>query len=321
MSLAVRLVCCALLCVPFAVRAQGYPTKAVHIIIPAGTGGPDSVARIVSARLTQQLGQPFVVENRPGANGILGADQVAKAPADGYTLMVYSSGLVVNPHIYKKLPYDTEHDFATVTNLVDNGGLFIAVNPSLPAKTLQELIVMGRDPNNKLSYSTPGVGNTWHIATEIFNDRAGTHMLHVPYNGGGPATAALVAGQVQVMLSSPAPIMNFARQGKVRVLAYTGAKRAASLPDVPTTAEAGLPTFQVDGGWFGMFAPAKTSPDIVHALYRDVKQALADPPTAEKLRGLGVEPIGNTPEEFHAFYVEEIRKYGEWVKIARIQPE
>ncbi len=300
---------------------QVYPAKAVHIIVPAATGGPDSVARLVAARLTQQMGQPFVVENRPGANGVRGADTVAKAAPDGYTLMVYSSGLVVNPHIYKKLPYDTERDFIPVTNLVDNGGLFVAVNPGLPVKNLQELIALGRKPDNKLSYSTPGVGNTWHIAMELFNDRAGTHMVHIPYNGGGPAVAALVAGDVQAMLSSPAPIMNFARQGKVRVLAYTGAKRAASLPDVPTTAEAGLPSFAPDGGWFGMFAPARTSDAIVDRLYRETKAAMADAPTLEKIRGLGVEPIGDTPAEFRKFYNAEIVKYGEWVKIARIEPE
>jgi tripartite-type tricarboxylate transporter receptor subunit TctC len=321
MPFAVRLLVCVALTLSVAARAQTYPVKPVHIVVPAGTGGPDSVARIVGARLTQQTGQPFIVENRPGANGMLGADQVAKAAPDGYTLMVYSSGLVVNPHIYKKLPYDTERDFTPITNLVDNGGLFIAVNPALPAKTLQELIAMGRKSDNRLSYSTPGVGNTWHIATELFNDHAGTHMLHIPYNGGGPATAALVAGDVQVMLSSPAPIMNFAKSGKVRVLAYTGTQRAASLPDVPTTAEAGLPSFQVDGGWFGLFAPARINSDLVDRLYRETKNALADPPTADKLRGLGVEPIGDTPAEFRKFFDAEIRKYGEWVRIAHIQPE
>jgi tripartite-type tricarboxylate transporter receptor subunit TctC len=301
--------------------SQVYPTKPVHIIVPAATGGPDSIARIVSARMGQQIGQSFVVENRPGANGIRGADAVAKAPADGYTLMVYSSGFVVNPHIYKKLPYDTERDFVPVTNLVDNGGLFIAVNPAVPAKSLQELIDIARKPGSRLSYSTPGVGNTWHIAFELFNDRAGTQLVHIPYNGGGPAVAALVAGDVQAMVSSPAPIMNFAKSGKVRVLAYTGAKRAPALPDVPTTAEAGLPTYAPDGGWFGMFAPAKTSEAIVDRLYREAKLAMADPPTLEKIRALGVEPIGDTPAEFRKFVSAEIRKYGEWVKIAKIEPE
>ena len=298
-----------------------YPSKPVRIIVPAGAGGPDSVARIVGAKLGQQMGQPFVVENRPGANGLLGADQVAKAAPDGYTLMVYSTGLVVNPHIYKKLPYDTEHDFAPVTNLVDNGGLFIAVHPSLPAKTLQELIALGKQSNNNLSYSTPGVGNNWHIATELFANQAGIHMVHIPYNGGGPAVAALVAGNVQVMLSSPAPILNFAKQGKVRVLAYTAPKRAASLPDVPTASEAGLPGFTVDGGWFGMFAPAKVPGDIVERLYHETHAALNDPSTAEKLRGLGVEPIGDTPADFRKFFTAEIRKWGEWARIARIEPE
>lgn len=301
--------------------AQSYPTKTVRIIVPAGTGGPDTVARLVAAQLTTRLGQSFVVENRPGANGILGADAVAKAPPDGYTLMVYSSGLVANQHVHKKLPYDTEKDFTPVTNLVDNGGLFIAVHPSVPAKTLQELIELARKPDSRLAYSTPGVGNTWHILMELFNTRAGIKMQHIPYKGGGPATAALVAGEVQAMVSSPAPLMPHVKAGKVRVLAYTAPKRAPSLPDVPTTAEAGLPSFQVDGGWFGMFAPAKTGMDIVERLYRETRASLMDPPTLSKLRALGVEPIGDTPQQFRQFYNAEIRKYGEWVKLARIEPE
>jgi len=275
--------------------AQGYPSKPVRIIVPAGPGGPDVVGRIVAAKLTEQTGQNFFVENHPGANGIVGADMVAKAAPDGYTLMVYSSGLISNKSLYKKLPYDTDKDFAPISNLVDNGGLFITVNPGVPAKTLKELIDLARQPGSHLAYSTPGVGNTWHVATEVFNHYAGTHLTHVPYKGGGLAAAALASGEVQVMLSSPA------------------------LPDVPTTAEAGLPSFQVDGGWFGMFAPAGTPPAIIEKLNKEVRTALADPAVNKRFEGLGVASAYTTPEEFRRFLAEETRKYAEYVRVAGVQ--
>ena len=301
--------------------AQGYPRKPVRIIVPAGPGGPDVVGRIVAAKLTEQTGQNFFVENHPGANGIVGADMVAKAAPDGYTLMVYSSGLISNKSLYKKLPYDTDRDFAPISNLVDNGGLYITVNPALPAKTLKELIDLAKQPGSHLAYSTPGVGNTWHVATEVFNHYAGTHLTHVPYKGGGLAAAALASGEVQVMLSSPAPVMQYIKNGKARVLAYTAAKRSAALPEVPTTAEAGLPSFQVDGGWFGMFAPAGTPAAIIEKLNREVRTALTDPAVVKRLQGLGVEPAPTTPEEFRRFLAEETKKYAEYVRVAGVQLE
>jgi tripartite-type tricarboxylate transporter receptor subunit TctC len=298
---------------------QAYPVKPVRIIVPAGPGGPDVVGRIVAAKLAEQTGQNFFVENHPGANGIVGADMVAKAAPDGYTLMVYSSGLISNKSLYKKLPYDTDRDFAPISNLVDNGGLFITVNPGVPAKTLKELIDLARQPGAHLAYSTPGVGNTWHVATEVFNHYAGTHLTHVPYKGGGLAAAALASGEVQVMLSSPAPVMQYIKSGKARVLAYTASKRSVALPDVPTTAEAGLPTFQMDGGWFGMFAPAGTPAAIVERLNREVRTALADPAVVKRLEGLGVAPAYTTPEEFRRFLAEETKKYAEYVRLAGVQ--
>src|SRR5215471_1224497 len=282
---------------------QAYPGKPVRIIVPAGPGGPDVVGRIVAAKLAEQTGQNFFVENHPGANGIVGADMVAKASPDGYTLMVYSSGLISNKTLYRKLPYDTDRDFAPVSNLVDNGGLFITVNPAVPAKTLKELIDLARQPGSHLAYSTPGVGNTWHVATEVFNHYAGTHLTHVPYKGGGLAAA----------------VMQYIKNGKARVLAYTATKRSAALPDVPTTAEAGLPSFQVDGGWFGMFAPAGTPPAIIEKLNKEVRAALADPAVNKRFEGLGVVSAYTTPEEFRRFLAEETRKYAEYVRVAGVQ--
>ena len=300
---------------------QGYPSRAVRIVVPAATGGPDIVARVVAAELSTQLGQSFYVENRPGANGIVGADVVAKSAPDGYTLMVYSSGFVINPFMHKSLPYDTEKDFVPVTNLVSNGGLFFAVHPSVPANTLQEFLAYARKPDSRLAYSSPGVGNTWHLAMEVFDKVAGISMTHIPYKGGGPAAAALVSGEVQAMFSSPAPIMPHFKSGRARVLAYTGTKRHASAPDVPTTAEAGLPQYTHDGGWFAMFAPAGTPADIVDKLWREVRSAMALPAVRDRLDKLGVEPVADSPAEFKKFVAAELRAYAEQVRLAGVKPE
>jgi tripartite-type tricarboxylate transporter receptor subunit TctC len=304
-----------------AASAQGYPNRAVRVVVPAATGGPDIVARVVAAQLQAQLGQPFVVENRPGANGIVGADIVAKSAPDGYTLMVYSSGFVINPFVHKKLPYDTEKDFTPVTNLVSNGGLFLAVHPSVRAQNLQEFIALARKPDSKLAYSTPGVGNTWHLAMEVFKSKTGTHMTHIPYKGGGPAAAALAAGEVQAMFTSPAPILPHYKSGRAKVLAYTGEKRHPSAPEVPTTTEAGLPQYKHDGGWFAMFAPANTPMDIVEKLHREVRTAMQNPGVREKLAGLGVEPVADSPAEFKKFVAAELRAYAEQVRLAGVTPE
>jgi tripartite-type tricarboxylate transporter receptor subunit TctC len=319
--LRVSLVGLVTLAVAGAAWGQDYPGRAVRVIVPAGAGGPDVVGRIVAAKLTEQMGQTFFVENHPGANGIVGADMVAKAAPDGYTLMVYSSGLISNKSLYKKLPYDTDRDFAPISNLVDNGGLFITVNPAVPAKTLKELIDLAKQPGSHLAYSTPGVGNTWHVATEVFTHYAGIKMTHVPYKGGGLAAAALASGEVQVMLSSPAPVMQYIKNGKARVLAYTASKRSAALPEVPTTAEAGLPSFQMDGGWFGMFAPAGTPSAVIDRLNKEVRTALADPAVVKRFQGLGVASAPTTPEEFRKFLAEETAKYAEYVRLAGVQLE
>jgi tripartite-type tricarboxylate transporter receptor subunit TctC len=306
----------------FAVAAWGqqYPNRPVRIVVPAATGGPDIVARVVAAQLQGQLGQPFVVENRPGANGIVGADAVAKAPPDGYTLMVYSSGFVINPFVHKKLPYDTEKDFIPVTNLVSNGGLFFAVNPSVPAQSMREFLAYARKPDAKLAYSSPGVGNTWHLAMEVFNNVAGTKIIHIPYKGGGPATAALAAGEVQAMLSSPAPILPHMKSGRARVLAYTGTKRHPAAPDVPTMAELGL-KYQHDGGWFAMFAPARTPMEIVEKLHREVRVAMQDQGVRQKLAGIGVEPVADSPADFKKFFDNELKAYAEQVRLAGVKAE
>jgi tripartite-type tricarboxylate transporter receptor subunit TctC len=303
-----------------AAQAQ-YPNRAVRVIVAAQTGGPDIVARVVAAELQAQMGQPFVVENQGGANGIVGATTVAKAAPDGYTLLVYSSGFVINPAMHKSLPYDTEKDFTPVTNLVSNGGLFLAVTNSLPPKTLQEFITYAKNSPTPLAYSTPGVGNTWHLAMEVFDHMTGLKMTHVPYKGGGPATAALVSGEVQVMFASPAPLMPHYKSGRVRVLAFTSDKRHPAAPEVPTTAEAGLPQYRHDGGWFGMFAPANTPADIVEKLWREVQIAEKKPAVLERFKALGVDPVADSPADYKKFIAAEIKAYAEQARLAGIKPE
>ena len=298
--------------------AQAYPNRPVRVVVAAATGGPDIVARIVSAELTTQLGQNFFVENQPGANGIVGANTVAKAAPDGYTLLVYSAGFVVNPYVQKQLPYDTEKDFAPVTNLTSSGGLFLAVNAALPAKTLPEFIDYAK--SHSLAYSTPGVGNNWHLATEVFSQLAGIKMTHVPYKGGGPAAAALVAGEVQAMLVSPAPIMPHMKSGKVKVLAYSGEKRNVAAPEIPLMKESGV-NWTYDGGWFGMFAPAKTPPEILDKLASEIRTAMKKPAVLQRLTTLGLEPAASTPEEFRKFFFAELKAYGEMARVAGVKPE
>jgi tripartite-type tricarboxylate transporter receptor subunit TctC len=312
-ALALALACCA-------AQAQ-YPNRAVRVIVAAQTGGPDIVARVVAAELQAQMGQPFVVENQGGANGIVGATTVAKAAPDGYTLLVYSSGFVINPAMHKTLPYDTEKDFTPVTNLVSNGGLFLAVTNSLPPKTLQEFIAYAKQSPTPLAYSTPGVGNTWHLAMEVFDHMTGLKMTHVPYKGGGPATAALVSGEVQVMFASPAPLMPHYKSGRVRVLAFTSGKRHPAAPEVPTMAEAGLPQYRHDGGWFGMFAPANTPAEIVEKLWREVQIAEKKPAVLERFKALGVDPVADSPADYKKFIAAEIKAYAEQARMAGIKPE
>jgi tripartite-type tricarboxylate transporter receptor subunit TctC len=301
--------------------AQGYPSKPVHLIVPFATGGPDTVARLVGAELAARWGQPFLVENRPAANGMVGHEAVARSAPDGYTLMVTSSGFVVAPSVYKKLPYDTERDFTPVTNIARNLGIIVAVNPSVPARTLQEFIAYAKNPENKVSYSSPGIGNTLHLIGELFNARAGVKMLHVPYKGGGPAVAAVVSGEVQAMMAPMQLALANIKAGKLRGLAYSLPQRSPQLPDVPTAAEAGLAGFELDGGWFGMLAPANTPPEIVDRLQKEIRDIVTQGAMHDRLLQLGFGPVADSPAEFRRFVSEDIRKYREMARLAGVEPE
>ena len=314
---------CAMVMVLCAVAsvAQGYPVRPIRIIVPFAPGAPDTLARILGQQLGTQMGQSVIVENRPGANGLIGADQVAKAPADGYTILLTSTSYAVNPSTYKKLPFDPVNDLLPVINTCGIEALILAVNPSLPVQTLEGLLALAKRPDSNLSFGSPGVGNSLHLAGEMLNAIAGLKMVHVPYKGAGPAIAALVGGEIQVMFVTPPLSLPHIRAGRLRPLAYTTTTRASFLPDVPTMAEAGLPAYQLDGGWFIVFAPSATPAEIVGRLQSEFATALAQPAVRERLATLGLNPIGTTGDELKRFLAAQIKKYAELVKLAGIQPE
>jgi tripartite-type tricarboxylate transporter receptor subunit TctC len=301
--------------------AQSWPAKGVRFIVPFTAGGaPDVIARVVAQALAEQTGQSFVVENRPGADGVVGAHAVAQSPPDGYTLLVTSSSFVINPSFHKNLPFDVIRDFEPVSSIAAIEAYILGVNPALPAKTVAELIALARNPDSKISFASPGVGNALHLAAELFKSVTRTHMVHVPYRGAAQALTGLIAGDVQVMFMTPPASMPYIEGGKIRPLGYTGARRFARLPDVPTLAEAGISGMTELASWTGMFAPARTPPAAIARLHQEVAKAVAAPAVRERLAALGVIPVGSPPADFKPFVAEQVRRIAEIVKAAGIQP-
>jgi tripartite-type tricarboxylate transporter receptor subunit TctC len=289
---------------------QGYPAKPVRVIVPFSPGGvADSSTRVVADRLGARLGQPIVVENRPGASGNLGTAAVAAAAPDGYTLLLGFDGtMVINPHVYASLPWDTLRDFAPVTKLGD-ATLILVAHPSVPAKDLRQLLGL----KDKFSYGTAGTGSTPHLAGELLAQRTGLALTHVPYKGGGQAMGDVVGGQIPLVFTAVATAQQFVKSGRLKGLGVPAAKRSPSLPDVPTFVESGLEGFVVDS-WTGILAPAKTPGEVVGRLQKEIAAVLADPDVRSRYATLGIEPVGNTPAQF----AEQIRAdLARWEKVVR----
>ena len=273
-------------------------------------GIADFAARSISPRLSESLGVPVVVENRPGASGVIGAELVAKAPADGYTLLVTSISHTINPSVTPSLPFDTQRDFAAVTLIADAPNMLV-LHPSVPASSLAELIELARRRPGQLNYASSGIGTSTHLCGELFKSMTGVDLVHVPYKGGGPAVADLLGGQVQLMFATLPTVLEHVRAGKLRTFGVTGGQRFAGATDFPTIAEAGLPGFEVSG-WSGLFAPARTPKAVIDRLAGETAKILADARLKERFLGQGAEPAVKTPDEFAAFVDSEIRK---WKKV------
>ena len=309
---------CALLALPLHAEAQsaaGYPNHAVKIMLGFPPGqATDTVARAIGQKLSEIYGQPFVVENRPGAAGIIGTDLVAKSPADGYTLLMCSSGVfAVNPGLYgAKLPYDPVKDFAPITVAV-SVPLFLVANANFPPSTVKELIAYAKANPGKVNFGSGGNGVTNHLAMELLRSTAGIDMVHVPYKGGPPALTGLIAGETQVMFETGPGALPHVKTGKLKAIAVGASTRSSAAPEVPTVAESGLPGFEAVA-WICMAAPAGTPQPIVNKLRGDIVKVLAMPDVKEKFIALGADPVGNTPEEFSAYLKTEIAKWGKVVK-------
>ncbi len=301
--------------------AQTWPERPVRIVVPfpAGAGVLDIMARLLARHLTPALGQQVIIDNRPGAGGTVGADVVAKAPADGYTLLMGNPSLVVNPFLIARLPYDPMTDFLPLT-LVNTAPLLLAVNPSLPARTVPELIALARARPAELNYGSGGIGSTPFLATELFRSMANIDVTHVPYRGGAPALADLAAGQLSFMIENMPGTLPLVKSGKLRALAVTGSHRAALAPDIPTIAESGVPGYEVVG-WNGLFLANGTPPGPAGRLYDELSKILRSDEVKEQMAALGAEPGGNSPRDFTAFVRAESDRWGRIIQDKGIKPE
>jgi tripartite-type tricarboxylate transporter receptor subunit TctC len=297
-----------------------YPSKPVTIIVPFGAGGvADVIPRIVGQKLNEMWNVPVIIENRPGASGNLGMSQVARAAPDGYTLGLAPAGnLTVNPLLYTNLNFDTAHAFAPITLLATSPNILV-VNPAVPAKDFKSLVEYAKSKPDKLNFASPGAGSGAHLAGELLNQSAGIKTVHIPYNGMAPAVTDVVAGNVEMMFAGVSTVLPFIRTGKLSALAIAGPKRLPQLPDVPTVAESGYPGFDVTS-WYGLVAPAKTPPEVLAKLQRDIATVLKDPGVRQKFEDQGVDPANTTSQEFAAMIQNESRKWSDIVRTAGIKP-
>jgi len=303
------------------VHAQSYPAKTIRLIVPFAPGGPnDFLGRLVGQKVTEQVGQTVVVDNRGGAGGTVGMDVAAKSPGDGYTLaMGGTSNMAIAPSLYKKLPYDPVKDFTAIIN-VAHVPYALAVNPTVPAKTVKELVALAGRKAGNLSYGSSGTGSVSSLAAELLNAMSKVSIVHVPYKGTAPALTDVVAGQIDMMFADLAVIQPYATAGKLRVIAVTGAKRLASAPSLPTIAESGLRGYDVSP-WFGVVAPAGMPREIVNKLNSVIAAGLKAPDAQQRLHALGYELIGGSAEQFAATIKSDVAKYGKVIRAAGIKAD
>jgi tripartite-type tricarboxylate transporter receptor subunit TctC len=302
-----------------AATAQQYPAKPVRIVVGfAPGGGSDFIARLIAQKLTERFGTQVMVDNRPGAGSTLAAEQVVKSPPDGYTILLSAASYTVNPALYK-LSFDPMNDITPIVQL-SRGPYVVAVHPSVPANTLQELVALARKEPDKLAYASSGNGSHVHIATEYLLDVAKIRLVHVPYKGTGPALNDTIGGQVQVILGSVATALQHVRSGRLRALAVTTPKRISAAPDVPTVQEAGFPTYEVTN-WHGLVGPKGLPKEVLDRLSKEVNEALKSPEMAKVLAGDGLEPAGGTPEEFAVIIKNELARWNQVVKQAGVKLE
>jgi tripartite-type tricarboxylate transporter receptor subunit TctC len=302
-----------------AVAADAYPTKPINFIVPYPPGGGnDDVARLLARKIEQSLGQPVIVENKAGASGMIAGAFVSRAAPDGYTVMIDHSGIVMNPALYPKVTYDVQRDLAPITLAVSQGNILLA-NPSLPARSVSELIALAKAQPGKLNYASPGNGTPQHIGMEMFNRMAGVDVVHIPYKGGAPATVALIAGEVQLLLSGTTGLPHV-KTGKARALATTGTSRSGALPEVPTVNEAGLKGY-VNTNWLGIFAPANTPAPVIARLNQEFVKALRAPDVQKQLAERNYDVVASTPQEFARVIEQGLREYGKLIRDANIKPD
>lgn len=319
MILTGRALTCALVTLAAAAAyGQSYPTKSVRLIVPYAPGGiVDYVGRLMGQRLSDAFGQNVVIDNRPGAGGIIGIEIASKAGGDGYTLLIMDPAIVINPSLLAKVPYDINRDLIPAT-ILSSSPLVLAINARVAANSVQDLVSLARSQPGKLSFASAGIGTTPHMAAELFKARIQQDLVHVPYKGSGPAMTDLIAGQVQMTFSSITAALPFIKDGRLRGLATTGAKRAAALSSLPTIAESGFPGFEVNL-WLAIFVPAATPRDVVVRLNAELRKALQHPEVKSGFEKVGAEPVGNTPPEAAVFIKNEFRKWAEVIKAANIK--
>ena len=312
-----------LLAASSAILAQGYPAKPLRVVVPwPPGGGNDTIGRWLAQKLNDALGQSVVVDNRGGQNGVIGADHVAKSPADGYTIMVHTvTGHVINPAFYGKLPYDTERDFSAITMIASVPHTIVA-HPSLPVKSLKDLIALAKARPGEINYASFGNGSTSHLSGELFNSMTGVHLVHIPYKGGGPALIDTLAGHVPLYFSSLPTSLQQVKMGKLRGLAVTGATRSKQIPDMPTVDEAAGTTGYVSEVMYGVLAPAGVPRDIVARLNAELVKILKTPDMRDKLASIGTDdPVADSPEHMAAYIHAELPKWARIIKASGIKAE